>query len=176
MDPRVRRSDCRSSCAKNHAVPALFACKRALSASACCGRFAGWCRGPFLAFFLQRNAHTESLGTQSACGAFFFAHGFALALIAGSLYLCSNPRRLLFFRKTRTAPHAAFLLRGWGAVLCFYSAAARMRRRISSSAGQKSYCGISAGVIQRMSLCSSFFGVPARMNALNSVRCTSRSG
>ena len=106
VDPRVRRSDCRSSCAKNHAVPTLFACKRALSASACCGRFAGWCRGPFLAFFLQRNAHTESLGTQSACGAFFFAHGFSLALIAGCLYLCSNPRRLLFFRKTRTAPHA----------------------------------------------------------------------
>ena len=48
--------------------------------------------------------------------------------------------------------------------------------KIASSAGQNSYCGISSGVIQRISLCSSILGVPSMIAALNSVRCTFRSG
>ena len=47
---------------------------------------------------------------------------------------------------------------------------------ISSSAGQKSYSGISAGVIHLRSECSRSFGSPAAMVQLNSVRCTVISG
>ena len=52
----------------------------------------------------------------------------------------------------------------------------RSSARIGSSAGQNAYCPISSTVIQRMSLCSSFRGVPAWMEALNRVRWTVRSG
>lgn len=48
--------------------------------------------------------------------------------------------------------------------------------RITSSAGQKSYPSISSTLIQRISLCSSFWGVPSRIDALNKVRWTVRSG
>ena len=42
--------------------------------------------------------------------------------------------------------------------------------RMTWSAGQNSYWGISSTVIQRMSLCSSFWGVPSAMEAWNRVR------
>ena len=42
--------------------------------------------------------------------------------------------------------------------------------RISVSAGQNSYSGISSTVIHLMSLCSSFFGMPSAIVALNNVR------
>ena len=48
--------------------------------------------------------------------------------------------------------------------------------RMTSSAGQKVYCGISAGVIQASSMCSSSCGVPCTMRACSSVRWTVRSG
>ena len=41
--------------------------------------------------------------------------------------------------------------------------------RITSSAGQKSYPSISSTLIQRISLCSNFWGVPSRIDALNKV-------
>ena len=48
--------------------------------------------------------------------------------------------------------------------------------KIASSAGQNTYCGISAGKIQRISSCSSFCGSPWVMDTWNSVKCTVMSG
>lgn len=50
-----------------------------------------------------------------------------------------------------------------GADFAFYSCISFCR--MASSAGQKSYCGISAGVIQRRSLCSKSCGTPPAITA-----------
>lgn len=57
------------------------------------------------------------------------------------------------FKRNSTSPSYTFMY-SW-----------RILSKITSSAGQKAYWSISPTVIQRMSLCSSFWGTPSRMAA-----------